>query len=185
MSSWTWNGFEGAPIRVEVYSDADEIELLLNGESVGRAPAGEAHRFRAEFDATYEAGELVAVAYVNGREQGRHRLVSATGPVRLEIEADRATIRADSADLSHLSHYPHRTDRDRPVTVGVDDSGVLQGLGSAWPETQERFTDDTHTTFDGRALVVIRPTGPGEIVVMVSANGCESVSVTVQAMEQA
>jgi beta-galactosidase len=80
VSSWTWNGSEGAPIRVEVYSDADEVELILNGESAGRAPAGEEHRFRAEFDMTYRAGELLAIAYTNGREQGRHRLVSATGP---------------------------------------------------------------------------------------------------------
>ena len=49
-----------APIKVEVYSDADEVELLLNGSPVGRVPAGPDHRFRAEFELTYEPGELVA-----------------------------------------------------------------------------------------------------------------------------
>lgn len=191
VSSWTWNGFEGAPIRVEVYSDADEVELLVNGESAGRAPAGEEHRFRAEFDTTYRAGELLAIAWTDGREQGRHRLVSASGPVRLTVEADRTEIRADSADLAYLTialtdaDGTLHTDRDRLVTVEVAGPGTLQGLGSARPDTEERFTDDTHTTFDGRALAVIRPTGPGAITITVSAPDCESASVVVQAMDEA
>jgi beta-galactosidase len=99
-------------------------------------------------------------------------------------------IRADSADLAYLSitltdaDGNLYTDRDRPVTVGIDGPGTLQGFGSARPETQERFTDDTHTTFDGRALAVIRPTGPGAITIMVSAPDCEQASVVIQAMDQ-
>ena len=56
VASWTWPGSEGAPVTVEVYSDADEVELLVNGRSLGRKPAGESHRFRAEFEAVYAAG---------------------------------------------------------------------------------------------------------------------------------
>ncbi|MBA2247630.1 MAG: glycoside hydrolase family 2 protein, partial [Chloroflexia bacterium] len=188
VSSWTWNGSEGAPIRVEVYSDADEVELLLNGESIGRAPAGEQHRFRADFDTTYQTGELLAIAFTNGREQGRHRLVTATGPVRLAIEADRTEMRADSADLAFISialtdaEGTLYTDSDRLVTVGITGPGALQGFGSARPETLERFTDTTHTTFGGRALAVIRPTRPGEVTVTVSAPGCESSAVTIRSV---
>lgn len=41
IASWTWNGFEKKPIKVEVYANSAEIELLLNGHSLGRKPAGE------------------------------------------------------------------------------------------------------------------------------------------------
>lgn len=189
VSSWTWDEFEGKPVRVEVYSDAEEVELLVNGDTVGRAPAGEAHRFRAEFDTTYHPGEVVAIAWADGKEQGRHRLVSAKGPVRLAVEADRTEIRADSTDLAFVTialtdaDGTVYTDQDRLVTVDVSGPGTSQGFGSARPETEERFTDDTHTSFDGRALAVIRPTGAGEITVTVSAPDCEPALVAVRAME--
>src|ERR1700722_11683361 len=96
LASWTWPGSEGSPVTVEASSDADEVELLVNDRSLGRRPAGEKHRFRAEFDTRYQPGELVAVAYAGGAEAGRHVLRSAVGPVLLQAEADRSVICAGS-----------------------------------------------------------------------------------------
>jgi Glycoside hydrolase family 2 C-terminal domain 5 len=70
---------------------------------------------------------------------------------------------------------------DREVTVSVAGAGVLAGFGSAAPSTEESYLDAVHTSFDGRALAVVRPTGPGTITVRASAPGCDDVSVTVQA----
>jgi beta-galactosidase len=70
---------------------------------------------------------------------------------------------------------------DREVTVTVAGPGVLQGFGSAAPATEESYLDDVHTTFDGRALAVLRPTGPGTVTVTASAPGCDDVRVTVEA----
>ena len=95
VGSWSWPGAEGKPVTVEVYSDADEVELLLDGASLGIAPVGEKNRFRAEFEVTYTPGELVAVARTGGEETGRFALRSATGPVGLAVVADRDEIRAD------------------------------------------------------------------------------------------
>ncbi|WP_436777637.1 glycoside hydrolase family 2 TIM barrel-domain containing protein [Yinghuangia sp. YIM S09857] len=187
VSSWTWDHPAGSPVKVEVYSDADEVEILCNGDVVGKAPAGELHRFRAEFDTTYHPGELIAVAYKDGVEQGRHRLATATGPLALVADVDRATLRADDTDLAYVAltltdadGNVHR-DRDRQVAVRVTGPAVLQGLGSADPLTREPFTADTHTTYEGRALAVIRPTGPGEITVTATAADCHDATVTVQA----
>ncbi|HEX7780499.1 MAG TPA: glycoside hydrolase family 2 TIM barrel-domain containing protein, partial [Vicinamibacterales bacterium] len=102
VSSWSWGVPEGSPVKVEVYSDADEVELLVNGRSLGRKATGEANRFRAEFDTVYEPGELVAIGYSGGREQGRMQLRSAVGPVRLDVCADRTSIRADDSDLAFV-----------------------------------------------------------------------------------
>ena len=84
VSSWSWDGHEGAPVVVEVYADADEVELSVNGRSLGRQPAGAEHRFRAEFETAYEPGVLAAVAWRDGHEIGRAELRSATGPVLLD-----------------------------------------------------------------------------------------------------
>ncbi len=190
IASWTWDVVVGAPIRVEVYSDADEVELMLNGRAVGRSRVGERRAFVAEFALSYEPGLLEAIAYRDGAEAGRSELRSAGDGVRLQVEVDRTEIAADEWDLAFVeialvdADGIVQTAADRAVTVAVQGSGVLQGLGSARPATKESFLSDTCTTFDGHALAVIRPTGPGQITVTVTANGCEPFEVTIGAAER-
>jgi beta-galactosidase len=187
VSSWSWSGQEGKPLTVEVYADADEVELQLNGRSLGRQPATEKHRFRAEFETEYEPGELVAIAWRGGEEVGRMVLESATSEVQLATSADRTEIRAGSSDLAYIElmlldengrlHIAH----DRPIRIDVDGPGVLQGVASANPINEENFTADRCTTYDGRAVAVVRPTDEGTITVTATAEGCESRSVQIQA----
>ena len=185
IASWTWPGSEGAPVTVEVYSDADEVELLVNGRSLGRQPTGDDHRFRAEFETFYQPGELVAVAYAGGAETGRHVVRSAVGPVQLRAEADRPVITAGGGDLAYVTltltdpDGTCYTQADRPVAVEVTGQGVLLGFGSAAPCTEERFDAIERRTHDGRALAVLRPTGPGKIRLLASAPDCEPTEITV------
>jgi beta-galactosidase len=187
ISSWTWPGSEGSPVTVEVYSDADEVELLVNGRSLGRRAVGDSHRFRAEFEAVYEPGELLAIAYTGGTETGRHLLRSADGPVLLRAEADRQVITADGGDLAYVTLTLTDpagtccTRADRPVRVEVTGQGVLLGFGSASPSTEERFDATERRTYDGRALAVLRPTGPGKIRLIAFAPECEPAEIWVTA----
>ncbi|MEV7016008.1 hypothetical protein [Streptomyces sp. NPDC093991] len=106
----------------------------------------------------------------------------------LSVTADRSDLRADDTDLAYLGIVLTDGDgnlrcrADRPVTVGITGPGVLQGLGSARPVTEETFTGGTHTTYDGRALAVLRPNGSGPITVTATAEECETTSVTVRAV---
>ncbi|WP_029432067.1 glycoside hydrolase family 2 TIM barrel-domain containing protein [Blastococcus sp. URHD0036] len=187
VGSWSWAGADGTDLLVEVYSDAEEVELLLDGRSLGTAPAGEAHRFRAEFTVAYAPGELTAVARTGGEETGRSTLRTASGPVGLVASADRDAVRADDTDLAFVeialadAAGTVALGVDRQVRVAVDGPAVLQGLGSGAPVTEESYLDDVHTTFDGRALAVVRPTGAGAVTVTVTAEGCEPAVVRVQA----
>lgn len=187
IASWSWDGFEGKPVTVEVYADAEEVELLVNGEPVGRTKVGDEDGCLATFETTYAPGEITAVAYRDGAERGRWSLTSARGPVELRVEVDRARIDATDRDLAYVgialvdgAGAVHDGD-DRPVTVTVDGPAVLQGLGSGNPCTEETFGSDTHGTFHGRALAVVRPTGAGTITVTVSARECDDRTVTIEA----
>ncbi|WP_329271417.1 glycoside hydrolase family 2 TIM barrel-domain containing protein [Streptomyces sp. NBC_01451] len=185
ISSWTWPGFEGAPATIEVYGDADEVELLLDGSSLGRRPVGADHRFRTEFETPYEPGELLAITYRDGTETGRTTLRSATGPVRLRAETDRPAIAAHGGDLAYITltltdpDGTLHTAADRPVRLEVTGSGVLLGFGSADPASTERFDATERRTYEGRALAVLRPTGPGRISLLASAPDCDPVEVDV------
>lgn len=187
IASWSWSVPSGTPTTVEVYSSADEVELLLNGASLGTAPVGRDHRFRAEFEVPFEPGELVAIARTAGVESGRDVLRSATGHLALRVTADREEIRATDDDLAYVSiEFADAAgivppERDRVVRVEVDGPGELLGLGSARPETTESYLGDEHLTFDGRALAIVRPTGAGRITVTVTSDGVEPRSVVVTA----
>jgi beta-galactosidase len=186
VSSWTWDLPPGSPVEVEVYSDADEVDLLLDGAPIGRAPAGPKHRFRAHFDVHYHPGTLTAVAYDGGVERSRTSLTTANG-VGLVAEADRRLLRADHSDLAFIAIELRDANGnlanavDRLVSVEIAGPGVLQALGSARPATEERFDSPHHTTFDGRALAIVRPTGVGVITVGIRSEDLPPVTLELEA----
>jgi beta-galactosidase len=189
VSGWSWKADQGTITTVEVYSDADEVELIINGRSVGLQAVGREHAFKAVFTVAFEPGDIEAVGYVGGREQGRTLLRSASGTLRLDAIAERAVIAANTADLAYIpiavrdraGNLAHA--EDRSITVTVEGPAVLQALGSGRPEQLERFDTGKHTSFDGRALAIVRPTGAGEITVHIQAEGLEAVSVDLLARE--
>ena len=67
------------------------------------------------------------------------------------------------------------------MRVEVSGPGVLLGFGSASPATEERFDATERRTYDGRALAVLRPTGPGKIRLTATAPECEPAEIVVTA----
>lgn len=181
VSSWTWPGHEGRRVVVEVYADADSVELRLDGLTVATAVVGEERPLLATLETVYRPGELTAVAFRDGDEVGRTALRSATAGLRLVVESDRDALLDDDADLAHLSIELRDaegvlvTGDDRRVTVQVTGAARLAGMCSARPSTEQRFDSPSWTTFDGRALAVVRPTGPGSARVAVSCDGLDPV----------
>ena len=174
--SWSWAGFEDTLLTVDVYSDADEVELLLNGRSLGTAPAGPDHRYIATFEVAYQPGELTAVAVRGGTVSEKVSLRTAANDATLTVVADRTLIRADTTDLSYIDIAISDTSgtvhvlRGDDISVTVHGSGVLQGFGTAAPATEDDYTASTTAAYLGRALAVVRPTGPGEIRVVATTS---------------
>ena len=109
VSSWTWPGFEGRPITVEVYADADEAALLLDGAEIARGPVGRTKPMLAEFETSYQPGQLVAIAYRDGAEVGRTSLTSASGELVVVASADRDRVaRRRRRPRIHLDRDPGR-----------------------------------------------------------------------------
>jgi beta-galactosidase len=187
VSAWTWGGHEGRPVRVDVYAAGDEVELLVNGNSAGRRRLGEIQAHVASFDVVYEPGEVLAVAYDGGREVGRCSVRTASGPVRLTARVDRDEITASADDLAFvdISVADDSGTVDHGACLGIDveveGPAVLVGLISPDPRTTDPLTGPSCSTFAGRALAVIRPTGPGDIAVRISSDGLGVRTVSVRA----
>lgn len=183
IASWTWNGFEGKPAKVDVYSNADEVELFLNGKSLGRKPAGEKAGYVVSYQLSYEAGELKALNYQNGVESTSHILRTASEEVQLYVNLDHDILKADGSDLSYITVSLKDKDGNqnlqevRNVTVTVEGSGTLQGFGSAMPSGGGSYQDTNWNTYDGYVLAVVRAgRKAGEIKVTFEAEGCNPVT---------
>lgn len=190
VASWTWPGYEGKPAVVDVYADAEEVELFCNGRSLGRKSAGEDRDYTATFETTYEAGELVAVSYDRGAETGRCVLKTAAEAVELAAEADRTTLRSNAQDLAFITVKLVDADgtenlfAKKRVTVNVAGAGTLQGFGNADPQSVGSYDDVTWETYNGYLLAAIRSgNAPGQIRVTFSAEGCKEKTVILNVAE--
>lgn len=187
-ASWTWNGFEGEKCVVEVYSDAPEVELILNGESLGRKTTGEENRFKAEFELEYHPGILEAVSYYTDGTTVSEQLTTAGNTAGIAVNADRGTIKAD--DLAYISfelvdeNGVVNTCDNRKITVSVSGEGVVQGYGSGDYKSEENFFDQERTPHYGRAVAAVRAAAEtGAVIVTAQAEGLESVSVEIKIAE--
>lgn len=162
VRSWTWPGLEGHKAHVEVYSDAEEIELLLDGKSIGRKPVGTEMPFAAVFELPYSAGELVAIAYTGGRQSGRDVLSTAGADRMIHVDTTMGGLADDAYELVMvdilIGDRERNTDvREYPsVSVTIEGPAEMIGCGSADPKTTESYQDLMHAAYEGRLRAIFR-----------------------------
>jgi beta-galactosidase len=191
-----WNGFgipaDYMPHKIVVFSENEEVELFVNGRSLGRKPVSKATEYKAIFWARFEPGELKAVGYVGGKPASQWVLETAGRPAAIRLKVDRAKIQADGDDLAYVTaelvdakgRPTYMPDADTLLTFKVDGAGVLAGVGNGNPTALESFQSGKRSTFHGRAVAVIRAGHkPGPIRMEVSGAGLTpaTVAVTVDA----
>jgi beta-galactosidase len=175
--NWNWPGRDGQPLRVEVYSTCEQVELILNGRSLGIRPAGRAARYSAAFDVLYEPGVLRAVGYRDQQPSAQFELRTATAPASIRLEPDRPTIRAEgdicyvTVQIVDSAGAVHPT-ADNLVTFSIEGPGALVAVGNANPVSTEYYVGNRRSAFRGRCLAVIASTGePGEVHFRAEAAG--------------
>jgi len=186
--SWTWPGYEGKPTTVEIYSTDEEIELFLNGRSLGRKSAGKAHKYKAAYELLYEAGELLAVGYAGGTEVSRSVLRTAGVPAALRLTPDRTSLKAEYGDLSYVTvevvdeqgTVVHHADAE--LFFAVAGAGSLLAVGNSDPRSEEMYVGNRRKAHEGLAMTVVRADGSaGEIILTAMAEGLPPASVSIQA----
>ena len=168
-----------------MFGDGDRFQLFANGEKLAQ---GELQEFRGSADLPYTPGTLEVLVFQGETLQGKHSLQTAEGPVSLQVEADKTVLSADSRDLAFLeiclvdAKGVVNTAVSKEVEVKVTGAGYLAGMGSADPKSEESYLSPRHRFFGGCALAVIRPKGEGTIQVEISAEGCATQTLRLQAV---
>jgi beta-galactosidase len=182
--SWTWPGCEGQTLRVDVYSSCENIELLLDGESLGTKRP---ERLIASFDVPYRPATLGAVGSGGDRQLAECELATVGEPSALRLTPDRDRIRRDPGDLSFVTVevvdaagllHPNA---DHTVRFAVEGVGSIAAVGSGDPASTEPYTGDRRSAYRGRCLVVLKSGAErGEIRLRAEADGLAGAETAVR-----
>lgn len=174
-NTWTFDEvYIGKPVKVDAYTGGDEVEFILNGNIIGRAPA---EKLISTMDIVYEPGTLEAVAYKNGEITGRCLLTTTGKAAAVRLAPDRTEIAADGLDLCFIAielqdekgnRVPYENSE---LTCQVSGAGELAGFGNGNPKSEDQYGEPSCLAFEGRALAIIKAGSAGEITVKVSAKG--------------
>lgn len=186
-----WNRAEGDTLTLYTYTNADEVELRLNGKSLGVKPNDKNNgkiRNRIKWDnIAYKPGYLEAIARTDGKIMARHRIETTGKAIRLQVIPDNNHWQADGADLQHLrviavDHKGRKVpeaEQELKFTVKGDAQIVAVDNGNI-------VSDELHVTnhrklFCGSALVILRAgQTPGEITFLTEGDGFKTVKTKLQ-----
>lgn len=190
VADWNWKGHEGRPLDVDVYSSCEEVELFLNGKSLGRRATNRSTEFKATWSVPYQPGVLKAVGYGETQRTAAAtaELRTADVPARIRLSADRARVRADGQDLVYVTvelvdaRGVRHPKAESLVRFGVEGPGSIVGVGNANPVSTESYQQPQRKAWQGRALVVVKAgKQPGRITLRATAQGLPPASVVIEA----
>jgi beta-galactosidase len=179
-NNWTYPDFGGKPIKVEVYSNADEVELTLNGTVIGREIVA---KMKAVFETVYQSGTLVATSFKDGKEISRDSVHTVVKATKIKITPEKSEISADGQSLSYCLVEIIDENGERvpfaevKLTANADGAGTLAAFGTARPKTDENYTKGEITTFEGRTMAIVRAGYEAGIARLeISGEGFETVA---------
>ena len=190
LADWNWKGYEGQALDVDVYSSCEEVELFLNGKSLGRKETNRSTRFTATWQVPYQPGTLKAVGYGKSERTAAAgaELNTAGPPARIKLTADRSKLKSDGQDLSYVTvevvdaRGVRNPKAENLVRFAVEGPGSIAAVGNANPVSTESYQQPQRKAWQGRALVIVK-TGrrPGRITLRATSQGLPPASVVIEA----
>lgn len=177
-----WNRTAGSKLSMYTYTNADEVELFVNGKSVGRQKNDKNNpktRDRLKWDnVAYEPGYIEAVAYNNGKAVARHKIETAGDPVALKADGDIEQWRADGMDLMHVrvqavDKKGRRTQTaNANVTFDVEGPADIVGVINGNLSSDELSVGKQRRLYNGTATVILRARREaGKVTLTATADG--------------
>jgi beta-galactosidase len=184
---WTPHSLSPHPEAIEVYSNADEVDLLLNGKSLGRQkrhPDAAPLTWQVDF----APGTLQAVAYTHGKKVAEDILKTAGKPAAVRLTPERTTFANDPGDVVYLDAevvddagnvVPEAANR---LTFAVTGPARIAGVDNGNGTDHDPFQADNRKAYQGRAIVILAAKGTGAITVKATAEGLTAGTATVTAV---
>jgi beta-galactosidase len=184
---WNWPVKEGQAIDVWCYSNCKEVELFLNGASLGRKTMPEYGHLA--WNVKYSPGTLAAKGYDRADRIAATEMVETTGaPASIALEPDRSTIKADGRDVALVTvNIIDSKGRIVPVAANtvifqISGTGRLIGVGNGNPSSHEPDKGSRRSAFHGLCLAIVQAgRAAGGIELRAESPGLQPASVSISA----
>jgi len=201
LPHWNWADSEHTNIPVFSYTNCEEVELFLNGRSLGRKVKGKDlvtlpvtflryegttfnSPYRLGWNVEYEAGVLRAVGYIGGRAVVNKEIRTAGAPARVRLIPDRSALRAGDEDLSYVTVRIEDEagnlcpEADNRVSFSVEGAGSIAAVGNGNAATTAPFNATYRDAFSGMCMLIVRAgKSAGPVKVKASSMGLSSAEV--------
>ncbi len=179
---WNWPNKIGQPIDVWVNSNADEVELFLNGKSLGKKIMP--RNSHLQWEVNYEPGTLQAIAHKKGKELTT-KIETTKEADQIVLSPDKEVVKADGKDgivvnVSFLdSEYKEVPDANNLIQFSISGDAKIIGVGNGDPSSHEPDKCEEgkwqRSAFNGKCQVIIQAgKTPGKIILEAKSNGLRS-----------
>lgn len=180
---WTWKDRKEVDIWA-YYSLADEVELFLNGQSLGTRQKG-ADEFHVMWRVPYEPGELKAISRKGGQEVLVKTIKTAKAPASILLESDRETLNFEEQEFSFITASVIDEDgtlvpdATNSIRFEVEGAGYLRAVGNGDPTSHESFQSNERKAFYGKCLLIVAPNqANGKIQISATSRALQSNTIT-------
>jgi beta-galactosidase len=182
-----WTPADTAPHEenVEVYSNCEQVELLLSGKSLGSKPLN-ANAAPRVWRVPFEAGKLEAIGKNQGNVAAISELKTAGKAVKIRLSTDRIKLAPDFDEVAYVTAtILDANDVEVPradllIHFQVTGPGAIAAVDSADNASHESFQAPERRAFQGHCVAVIRASGLGRITVKAAADGLTGGSIAIE-----
>lgn len=185
---WNWKARQDVDVWA-YYNNADEVELYLNGKSLGKK-SKQADDLHIMWRVKYEPGTLKAVSRKNGKTVLEKEIKTAGTPAALKATADRETIITDGTDLSYITvdvtddKGVFAATANNLINFSLKGNGKIVGVCSGDPVSHEPYKAEKHTAWMGKCVVIVQAgKEAGTIELTASSAGLKSTTVKINTKE--
>jgi len=191
VSGWNWQA--GQDVRTLCYTNCGEVELFLNGNSLGSQSSEDARRGMVSWTIPFETGTLTAIGKRDGQAVCEY-ILQTTGPAStITLSPDTTDLIADGKDVCYMEFAVtdenglRIPDAEHEMTFTVTGPGDLIAVGNGNPAGHQSHTSNVHNAWQGRGLAIIRTRRmmPGTITVTASAEGLDTAVLKLNTHEPA
>ena len=186
-----WNWTEGQLVDVwAYYTNADEVELFLNGVSQGTR-LKTADQFHAMWRINYQPGTIRAISRRDGKIILEKEMQTAGKATRIELTADRTHLKSDGKDLSFITVKVLDEagnlvpDAANLIRFGVSGNGFIAGVDNGCQTSMEPFKANFRKAFNGMCLLVVQTNkANGKVRIKATSDGLTEAELTLDTKNQ-